>query len=298
MLGSGILKRKKLLFNSAFLDAEVIVAFVLNTTREYILSHPEIILTSSQIGRFTSLIQQRSYYEPVSQLVGRKEFYGLDFFVTKDVLTPRPVTELMVEEILRIAAEYYNGKNITIADIGTGCGCIAVALASHLKHARIHAVDFSKKALAVAHKNAKKHKAKIHWYRGDVLTPLKNQTIDIIAANLPYLWRGQKSSRNPILAHEPAQALYSQNKGLNHYARLFKQMKKYNLYPSFAVLELQPSQRYAISRFTKTYLPHYTAAFKKDLAGKTRFAVLQESKNWGLNLKMNYSATSCEEFFD
>src|SRR5262249_42937751 len=148
---------------------------------------------------YLRLLERRASGEPVQYLTGHQEFYGLDFFVTPDVLIPRPETELLIEQVLKIVATE-GLKSPLIVDVGTGSGCVAVTLAANLFNARLIATDASQPALIIALNNASKHRVadRIEFLEGDLLEPLNDRglagSIDLIASNPPYVDEGLKKS--------------------------------------------------------------------------------------------------------
>ena len=216
--------------DSSALDADILLSFVLKKSKEFLYTYPEKKLTKNQLAKFNQLINRRLKREPVAYLINRKEFYGLDFYVDKNVLIPRPLTESLVEQVIKEVGN----KKATIADIGTGSGCIAIALKKHLPQATIYATDISPAALKVAKKNAKKHRVKIKFLKGDLLKPflpsrkatrpgrVAFKKIDIIIANLPYLIKNQIKNE---LKYEPKTALLGGDKYIKE---LLRQVKKLN----------------------------------------------------------------------
>ncbi|MFA6254679.1 MAG: peptide chain release factor N(5)-glutamine methyltransferase [Patescibacteria group bacterium] len=257
---------------TALLDAEVLLAFVLKKPKEFLYTHPEYKLNKQQLAQLKQMVNRRGKGEPVAYLRNTKEFYDLDFYVDKRVLIPRPETEVLVEEVLK-QFRVQSSEFRAIADIGTGSGCIAITLAKHLPKAKILATDISKLALDVARKNAKKHQAKIKFYHGDLLEPLKNKRIDIIVANLPYLDNYYKSSKNPGLKFEPKTALEGYQQGLAVYEKLFKQIAGLKHKPKIIICEIGPTQAEKMKRLTKKYLPKSKTETKKDLAGLNRLLI-------------------------
>jgi len=292
---------------TALLDAEVLLAFVLKKPKEFLYTHPEYKLTGRQMAQLKQLVNRRGKGEPVAYLRNTKEFYGLDFYVDKRVLIPRPETELLVEAVIlslrgvppldhtqggttkqsRLphpdAVRVCNDK-CTIADIGTGSGCIIIALAKalhetwNIKHKTFCATDISRSALDVARKNARKHKVKMKFYHGDLLEPIKNKKIDIIAANLPYLDNYYKSSKNPDLKFEPKIALEGFQQGLAVYEKLFKQTASLRHKPKIIICEIGPTQAKKMKKLIKKYLPKSKLKIKKDLAGLDRVCLIMTDK--------------------
>ncbi|MDP2736815.1 MAG: peptide chain release factor N(5)-glutamine methyltransferase, partial [bacterium] len=236
--GAGKLNQRQI--TNPHLEAEILLSKILKKPREFILAHGENKLTAEQIKNFQSLVFRRLKGEPIAYLTGHKEFYGLNFKVNKNVLIPRPETELMVEEALKLVArsssasarQRRDGQPVTLADIGTGSGCIIIALAKQNINGKLLATDISAKALAVARQNAKNNHVdkKIKFLKGGLLEPIvKNKLIInrqplIILANLPYLTPTQIKN-SPTIKYEPKLALAAGSDGLKYYRRLFKQIK-------------------------------------------------------------------------
>lgn len=283
------LKKSKIL--TPILDSEVLLAFVLKKPKEFLYTYPEKKLTSRQARRLRILINKRAKFEPVAYLINNKEFYGFNFYVDKNVLIPRPESELLIDEVLEVLIfrqarnDKIKKKEITIADIGTGSGCLIIALAKILNtisHAISYiATDISKSALKVAKLNTKRHQVKIRFLKGDLLKPLTNkktspefyQRIDIIIANLPYL--DNKYLKNKGSKYEPKVALDGGKDGTDLYKKLFIQLKEYKTKPKIIILEINPKQLSKIKKMIKFYLPKAEIKIKKDLAGLNRMVIIK-----------------------
>ena len=236
-------------------DREILLSHVLKKSKEFILGHPEFKLSKNQISKFRRLWEKRLKHCPLAYLIGHKEFFGLDFYVNKNVLIPRPETEFLVEEAIAEARKFYK-KDIIIADIGTGSGCIAIALNKNLPGAEIIGLDISAKALSVAEKNAKQNKTAVSFYRGSAdLLKKKKICPNIIAANLPYLDEDKKSfyyRHCPALRYEPAGALFAGRRGLGDYLELLNKVIAFDKLPHAIFLEIGAAQiRTAEKLFTK-----------------------------------------------
>jgi release factor glutamine methyltransferase len=270
------------------LEQDLILAHILKKSREFVLIHPEVRLKKSQSAKYRELIARRLKNEPIAYILGRKEFYGLNFKVTPHTLIPRPETELLVDEFLKI-----NPKNCTILDIGTGSGSIMISLVKNLdKQNDFFAVDYSEKALRVAKFNAKKHGVdkRIKFIKGNLLKPfIQNNKYEIlntnliIAANLPYLSKKiYKNTALDVKKYEPRSALLSSNGGLGHYIKLINQiMKMKSKYSSLDItcyMEISPEQKSKLKKIIKNNFPESRPKFRKDLAGKWRVAFFQSSK--------------------
>lgn len=234
---------------SPALDAEILLGNVLKKPKEYLYANQDAVLRPAKLfTNYKKILRRRKKGEPIAYLTNNKEFYGLNFYVDRTVLIPRPETEIIVDEALNTIKKENNKSYWTIADIGTGSGCIAIALAkiakNKIKH--IYAADVSDKILAVAKKNARIHNVyeKIKLLKGSILKSLENKKIDILIANLPYL--EQKRAKNyfrysPGLKYEPKNALFAKESGLYWYKILFKQIQYYKIKPRWVFLEINPT---------------------------------------------------------
>lgn len=218
--------------NSPALDAEILLSYVLKKNRAFLFTYPEKKLTLSQEKNFKNLLARRKKHEPIAYIVGRKEFYGLDFFVNCRVLIPRPETEELVKNIIDYVQDTrYQIRDTVICDVGTGSGCVAIALAKHLPCAKIWACDISKSALKIAKINAKTHRVSKHikFVCSDLFSKIPHKIkFDVIVANLPYLSQKQYQNVQPeIKKYEPRLALIGGKTGMEIYAKLLQQSKNH-----------------------------------------------------------------------
>ena len=274
--------------SSPALDSEVLLGIAIKKGKQFLFTRPEKKLTKKEAGRFLDFVNKRSKGIPVAYLTGQKEFYGLDFYINKHVLVPRPETETLVEVALEKIKSSRSG--LKILDVGTGSGCVIIAIAKTAsarqktassprarKNGSIrpvmeyYASDTSLEALAAAKQNAKKHGVRINFKIGSLLKPWKNGRFDVIIANLPYL-----SRINKTIQHEPKQALVAEKKGLALYKGLFGQAALFghDKRPRLIAIEIDPGQKRQIKKLAADLLPTYAIRFKKDLANKTRLLIL------------------------
>lgn len=225
------------------LDAELLVAEALRKDRTWVIAHPEAAISPKQQRMLRVLLKRRAKGEPLAYILGRKEFYGRTFRVTKDTLIPRPATELLVEttecllkknatlftvaaideEIIVAAWIWKKPGSCTIVDIGTGSGCIAVTLKKMFPRRTVIATDISAKALSVAKANAKKLGARIVFKKGNTLDPLKGMKKPfVIVSNPPYIPFGTKLMKD-VAGYEPKPALYSGKDGADVIRKILKQ---------------------------------------------------------------------------
>lgn len=248
------------------LDAELILAFVLKKDREFLLAHPEEKISEKNHKKIQELLINRFRGVPIPYLTGSKEFFGRKFIVSSSVLVPRPETETIVEETLKIL----NSENLErkiVADVGTGSGVIAVSIAAEFPKAQVVATDRSRSALRVAQRNAKRFKVskKIIFYESDLLNEIPESLApSIIVANLPYVPSDdlKVADQNPDtkgLTFEPQGALDGGPDGLLIFRRFFGQirrMKHIKNNVGFLILEHNPKQKRQLSEMAHEVLPN------------------------------------------
>ena len=261
------------------LEAEVLLAHLLETSRTALLTHPECSLTAGQLARYRRLVRRRASGYPLPYLTGRVEFYGLEFEVTPDVLIPRPETETLVELALapHSSSTHPSSTHLLIADVGTGCGCIAVSLAVHLPNATIYAIEISPAALAVARRNVERHTvaARVLLMVGDVLTPCPGP-VDLIVSNPPYIPTGECGSLPAsVRDHEPRLALDGGPDGLAVIRRLLAQAPAVLRAGGRLLIEIGAGQGEAASHLARTFLPQAPVRVHPDLAGRDRVLEVQ-----------------------
>ncbi|OGH59818.1 MAG: protein-(glutamine-N5) methyltransferase, release factor-specific [Candidatus Magasanikbacteria bacterium RIFCSPHIGHO2_01_FULL_33_34] len=254
-------------------EAEILLSHVLKKTKEYIISNPKIKVNLFVSYKYKKLIKKRSKGIPIAYLTGHKEFFGLNFFINKYTLIPRPDTEILVESVLN----YITNKNILI-DIGTGSGCIPISILKNKKVTTAYATDISKKALKIANKNAHSHNVKITFLQGSLLEPLidiiKNIDDIYITANLPYLTEEQFKTEKSI-QYEPKSALVAKNNGLDLYEKLLHQIKTFSNKTITAFFEIDPSQSKNITNLIKKIFTKSKIEIKKDLSNYDRVIIIK-----------------------
>ncbi len=282
-----ILKKSK--NSSPALDAEILLSFTIKKPKEFLYAHSEKKLATGQFNKFKNLIARRAKHEPVAYIISHKFFYGVDFFVDKNVLIPRPETETLVETAI--------DKNPTsIVDVGTGSGAIAITLAKNLPDTKIFATEFSPGAIKLARKNILHYKVAVTLLHGNLLKPfLKKYKISglkslLIVANLPYLTTRQWQKTQPeIKKYEPQQALDGGKDGLKYYRELLGQLKKLKVsslkFQVSCLFEIDPSQAEPITKLIHQYFGKSPPSrlrgllrfcdIKKDLAGRDRVVIIK-----------------------
>ena len=268
------------------IEAEMLIAFILKKEREFIIVHQEYEINKTQQKHFLLLEKKRLNHWPIAYLIGRKEFYGIDFKVNKNVLVPRPETEMLVDTVLKYLD--FATKKLHFIDIGTGSGAIIISLAKACKQnnpskyasSLFTALDISISALRVAKQNAIQQglNKKIHFIKSDLLKSLKPERLVkenlIIAANLPYLTPYQVKSESSI-SQEPVLALEAGKDGLKYYRQLLKDLKRIKFSSLYLILEINPEQTKKIKGLIKKQWPNSRPKIIKDLSKKNRFVLLE-----------------------
>lgn len=288
LLKQGIAQLREAQVPSFSLAAELLLLHVAGRDRISLYTHPEEILSPEIAEKYFMLLRRRSAGEPTQHLTGKQEFWGLEFEVTPDVLIPRPETEHLIEVALdRLAVREIRagrpprltGEGIVIVDVGTGSGCIAIALAKELSAATIYATDISKAALEVARRNATRlgFADRIHFLESNLLqgclslaTSHSPLSFDLIISNPPYISRREAESLPiEVREHEPNAALYGGEEGYELYGALIPEAANCLKPGGLLVLELGYNSLPAVQPLLET--AEWTGiSVTKDLAGISR----------------------------
>jgi len=258
--------------DDAGLEAEVLLRHALGLDRAQLYAHLRENIDEEHRAAFERLINRRVAHEPTAYIVGHKEFYGIDLEVTPDALVPRPETELLVDEALRVTPH----RPCAIADVGTGCGAIAVVLVTRLPQATVYAVDSSERALALAARNVERLglTSRVRLLQGDLLDPLP-EAVDLIVANLPYVKTRDWEALPPeIREHEPRAALDGGPAGTRELERLLRQAPSH-LRPGGRLLaEIGWDEGERLRDIARECFPEARITVKKDLAGLDRLLIV------------------------
>jgi release factor glutamine methyltransferase len=248
-------------------DSEQLLLHILRRDRSFLLAHSEHQLTKEQFACFRQLVARRANSEPIQYILGEREFYGLRFAVTPDVLIPRPETEHLVEAALeRIPLDAPH----RIADVGTGSGAIAVAVAVNRPLAQLAAVDISPAALKIARGNAEAHHVadRIRFAEADLLDGFAAASFDMVVSNPPYIADGERESLDAeVRDYEPTGALFAGPTGLEVYERLIPQAARALLPGGWLLLEIGAGQHLQLSQLLKDWSQ---VGFLPDLQGIPR----------------------------
>lgn len=269
--------------DSPALTAQVLLAHVTGLTRTQVLARPEQPLSEAQQAQFAALLARAAEGEPLAYLTGEREFCGLAFWVDHHVLVPRPETELLVE--LGSAA-----RPRRILDVGTGSGCLAIALAVRLPQAMVMAVDIAPEALALARRNAARHgvERRLTFIKSDLLSAwlpssdpfatnlpvARPPAFDLIVANLPYIDSDELRGL-AVARHEPALALDGGPGGLKLIERLLRQAPRFLAPHGLLLLEIGAAQSVPALALARAAFPHASVTVHQDLAGLDRVVALR-----------------------
>lgn len=256
-------------------DAELLLRHVLGHVpgmdRAWLIAHNMDTLSTEQADRYVELVKRRLRGEPIQHITGEAEFFGLPFRVTRDVLIPRPETEHLVEETIALAFEFSRPR---IVDIGTGSGAIAIALAYGLPEARITAIDFSDKALAIARENATRNEVaeRVRFLQGDLLAPVERERFELVVSNPPYVPEADRDSLAvEVRDYEPALALFAGVDGLDVYRRLIPAAHEVLMPGGSLVMEIGHGQADGV-RALLAESEFFRIRFVNDLQGIPRVA--------------------------
>lgn len=278
--GAELLDESDARISNSRADSTLLLRFVLDIPHAEFLAYRERPLTRAQTEKFNALIQERRRGKPIQYITGTQEFFGLEFRVTPDVLIPRSETEHLVEAAIERLKDHAAPR---VADIGTGSGCIAVALVHALPHAEIVAVDISEAALAVAKENAQHNgvERRVHFVRSDLMDLVAdecaNASFDAIVSNPPYVAEAdRKTLAKEVRDFEPAQALFSGATGLEIYPRLIAQAVPLLVPGGWLLMEIGQGQREPVAAMLRDW---DEVDFVSDLQGIPRVAIARNNRS-------------------
>jgi release factor glutamine methyltransferase len=260
------------------IEVDLLLSYILKKPKEFLYMHPKTKLTPIQSELLVKLAKRRRDGEPIAYIVGYKYFYGLKFKVNKHVLTPRPETEWLVERALArvqgLSSKKPEKSKISVLDMGTGSGCIAISLAHSLAthhsppagrlKATITASDVSAAALKVAAQNAKKYKTNVEFIQSDLFSNIPGK-FNIIAANLPYVPQGMYELLYHHLRYEPKVAITDGTEVWDMYKRFFTQLPKHIAASGVVLMEIDDGSKPALTKMLKKKLSKYNATKQQPL---------------------------------
>lgn len=256
--------------DSANLDAQVLLAAVLDVNRAYVLAYGERELTPEQQAQYQAWIARRVQGEPIAYILGKQAFYDREFIVSPAVLIPRPETELLLEQALTFTQDK---SGLTVVDVGTGSGALAVTLAAHRPDTVVYATDISPAALAIAQQNARANDVPVKFIEGDLLLPLiaARIKVDVVMANLPYIATADLTELE-VSKHEPHLALDGGTDGLDLIQHLLAQLPQVANEGALTLLEIGAEQGLSAQRLIQDVPGARDITILKDYAGHDRIA--------------------------
>lgn len=274
LLNQGIIMLKNEQIDSPKTKARLILESTLNKSREYLIIYDKNEVTSAQRDNYIKKIKRVILGEPVQYITGLQEFMKLNFFVTKDVLIPRQDTEVLVEEVIKIAKDI---PNTVILDLCTGSGAIAVSLAKYIPNSKIYGIDISEKALEIAKKNAEFNGVKnsIEFRVSDLFNKIRNQKFDIIVSNPPYIKKEDIKLLPKDVQKEPKIALDGGTDGLVFYSRIAKSAYKHLRRGGYLCLEIGYNQKLQVKKIIEGQKRYINFYCKKDLCENDRVVITQ-----------------------
>jgi release factor glutamine methyltransferase len=264
------------------LDAEVLLSACLQKDRTSFNIDRERPLTEKDCQKFRQLIERRRRGEPVAYIVGRKEFWSLAFEVNSHVLIPRPETEILVEEVLKVGSDL-KARNLRMLEIGTGCGAISISLAHELKNSQIVATDISKDAIDVASRNAEMNNVadQISFLWGNLFEPVSGK-FDIIVSNPPYISKDEyKQLPIGVRDFEPGLALLSGADGTAFHWEIMKAGGTYLKAGGWLFMEIGAGQRGHVEYMLNECSLYDNIAFRTDYAGIERVSIARRIMTGG-----------------
>ena len=274
--------------NTAQLDAEVLLMYLLGYTRAQLYARFDEQINPTQAAEYTALVERRAQGEPIAYITSHREFMALDFYVDRRVLIPRPETELLVEySVKKLLEKGWSEANVTLVDVGTGSGVIAVYLALRFPRIRVWASDISPEALQVARLNAERYEVldRIEFLQGNLLEPLP-QAVQVILSNPPYTVLSQVEPN--VARYEPNIALDGGPKGLAIYRELLGQARARLQRPGLIALEIGSEQATDVANLGRFFFPGCQIDLYRDYAGLDRVLILDiQTENQELNISGN-----------
>ena len=268
----GMIMLKSNNVESPKLKARLLLQYVLDKPRQYIIVYDNKEIDKQQQWQYFVNIEKLTKGIPLQHITHRQEFMKMDFFVDENVLIPRPDTEILVEEVIKIAQKYNSPR---ILDLCTGSGAIAISLKKFVPNADITAVDISEKALEIAQKNAEKLEAKINFVKSDLFDKLDNKKFDIIVSNPPYIRKDEIKKLSEEVQKEPKIALDGGEDGLDFYRIITEQAINYLKTGSFLCFEIGYNQKNDVIKIIEDDQNYKNTYCKKDLYGNDRIIITQ-----------------------
>lgn len=275
-MGKANIQLKTKNIDSPKLKARLLMQYVLKQNRQYLMVHDENKLTQEQKEKYFKAIEKLSKGVPLQHITHQQEFMKMNFYVNENVLIPRPDTEILVEEVMKIAKKI-NAKKIL--DLCTGSGAIAISLAKYIENSQVTATDISEEALTIAERNAKNNKVdkQIAFLSSNLFYEIPKEKYDIIVSNPPYIKREIVKTLAKEVQNEPFMALDGGWDGLDFYRKIIHQADDFLKYGGYLCLEIGYDQKEDVMDLIKREEKYTNSYCKKDLYGNDRVVVTKLS---------------------
>ena len=271
-LTKGTIMLKNSNIESPKLKARLLLQYILKKSRQYLIVYDNQEVDKKAQWEYFVNIEKLTKGMPLQHITHTQEFMKMDFYVDENVLIPRPDTEILVEETIKIAQTMERPK---ILDLCTGSGAIAISLKKYIPSAQVYAVDISNKALEIAKKNAHRLEAEVKFIESNLFEKIKNEKFDIIVSNPPYIKKSDINYLSQEVQKEPQIALDGGYDGLDFYRKISYQAIDYLKFGSYLCFEIGYDQKEEVLEILKG-IEHYTKTYcKKDLCGNDRVVITQ-----------------------
>ncbi len=267
-VGVKSLKEKEI--EEPILKMRLLIASVLNRSKEYIIAHGENEIDSLKLEEIYNKMKMLEEYVPIQYITNKQEFMQLNFFVNENVLIPRSDTEILVEEII----ENYKNKEVKILDLCTGSGCIAISLKKYIENSKVYAIDISEEALNIAKQNAMNNETDITFIKSDIFSNIKEEKFDIIVSNPPYIKTEVIKKLDKEVKKEPLIALDGGNDGLYFYKKIIEEGYKFLNEEGKIFFEIGYDQKEDIINLINNNNKYELIKTKKDLENNDRIIVI------------------------
>ena len=262
---------KKHNIESYKIDSEILLSFVLRREKEYLISHDDEILNDSHMKSFYALLKKRSSNQPIAQIIGKKEFWGCDFFVNRSTLIPRPESETLIEETLKLFPN--KDERLIFADFGAGTGCLGISLLNEYKNSKCFFVEKSLNAMKMIKKNAKNISQRAIFFHQSWHNIFIKQKLDFIISNPPYISL-QTNLMDDVIKFEPHGALFAKNNGLKCYQDILQIASKFLKKNRYLIFEIDKNYE-----FIRVPINFQVIKIENDLLSLKRVMILRYQTN-------------------
>lgn len=274
LLKKGMIALKSANIDTPQIKARLLLQYVLGMKREHLIIYDKQIVPKNKEIAYMNNIEKIRQGVPLQYITHSQEFMKMNFYINNDVLIPRPDTEVLVEEVIRIAKKI---NNPVILDLCTGSGAIGISIAKYVKDAKVYASDISVKALEIAKKNAKINDVNVEFIKSDLFKALPKMKFDIIVSNPPYIRKDIIRKLKIDVQKEPIIALDGGKDGLDFYRRIVEEAPNLLKWNSYLCFEIGYDQKKDVTEIIEKSNMYYNTYHKKDLCDNDRVIITQKS---------------------